>query len=62
MLQYLSKAYVQTTEIQSNLEEEIQANGNNETNRNILIFDDSNTASYLAKYIQFLYYCLNTSK
>lgn len=62
ILQYLSKTHVQSTENRSKLEEDNQLAYLNDTKRNILICRDSQTTLYMAKYIQFLYYCLNTNQ
>ncbi|XP_031633200.1 vacuolar protein sorting-associated protein 13B isoform X2 [Contarinia nasturtii] len=62
ILQYLSKTQVQSTESRSKLEEDNQMNYVNDAKRNVLLCKDSQTAIYLAKYIQFLYYCLNTNQ
>lgn len=62
ILQYLSKTHVQPADNRMNVDEDIQLSSINESNRNLLICKDPSSASYLAKYIQFLYYCLNTCK
>lgn len=62
ILQYLLKTQVQSTENRSKFEEDCQMNCLNDAKQNVLICKDSQTVLYLAKYIQFLYYCLNTNQ
>ena len=62
ILQYISKARVQSTENRSKFDDDNQLAYLNDTKRNIVLCRDAQTAQYIAKYIQFLYYCLNTNQ
>lgn len=62
ILQYLSKAHVQSTENRSKFDEDNHMAYLNDTKRNVVKCRDAQMAQYIAKYIQFLYYCLNTNQ
>lgn len=62
ILQYLSKTHVQTPESRLGLDEEIRSSSISAKERHILACNDSQTASYLQHYIEYLHYASTTTQ